>query len=41
MTETGIWQLVFAIVSGALLMGLSIPRGPVHTSFDTWDRFIR
>lgn len=41
MTEAGIWQLVFAIVSGALLMGLSIPRGPVHTSFDTWDRFIR
>ena len=41
MTETGIWQLVFAIVSGALLMGLSILRGPVHTSFDTWDRFIR
>lgn len=41
MTEASIWQLVFAIVSGALLMGLSIPRGPVHTSFDTWDRFIR
>ena len=41
MTEAGIWQLVFAIASGALLMGLSIPRGPVHTSFDTWDRFIR
>ncbi|MBO27270.1 MAG: DNA polymerase III subunit epsilon [Rhodobacteraceae bacterium] len=41
MTEAGIWQLVFAIGSGALLMGLSIPRGPVHTSFDTWDRFIR
>lgn len=29
-----------SVAIGAALIGLSIPRGPVHSSFGSWDRFI-
>jgi hypothetical protein len=31
----------FSVLSGLALIGLSIPRGSVTSSFGTWDRFIR
>ncbi len=36
----GLAALGFSVVVGLALIVLSIPRGPVHSSFGTWDRFI-
>ena len=33
--------LAFSAACGLALIGLSIPRGPVYSSFGDWDRFIR
>ena len=33
--------LAFSALCGLGLIGLSIPRGPVHSSYGSWDRFIR
>jgi hypothetical protein len=35
-TQTG-----FSVLCGLLLIGLSIPRGTVTSSYGTWDRFVR
>ena len=33
--------LAFSAVCGLALIGLSIPRGVVHSSYGDWDRVIR
>lgn len=39
--ETSLADLLFSLLCGVALILLSIPRGPVHGSYGSWDRFIR
>lgn len=41
MTESTLLELLFSVICGVLLIALSIRRGPVRSSFGTWDKFIR
>ncbi len=41
MVETTAAGLVLSLLCGLALIALSIPRGSVHSSFGSWDRFIR
>lgn len=36
-----VWASWASVAAGLILIGLSIPRGPVHKAYGSWDRFIR
>jgi hypothetical protein len=38
--DTSIGSLISSIFCGILLIIFSLPRGPVHSRYGTWDRFI-
>lgn len=40
-TGAGTGPLVSSVVCGLALIGLSLPRGRIHQSYGSWDRFIR
>ncbi len=41
MTTSTLPHLLFSVICGLALIVLSIPRGPVRSSYGSWDRFVR